>query len=407
MMILRRFGFTSAKSKRALEQFVSIASKHECIPSLFVTGDLLDHNRRYFQELAERNVSIGLHGHHHVDHALLTESIQRKEIRKALDKFRHAQITIRGFRSPYLRFSKKTLRAVHANNLAWTSNMVMYYYPEPFIRKCDMNCANRLVEQFYTPLSITDQPSIPFFVNGYLEMPVALPDDEILIDRFNMTDPYQLADVWLWMLNYSRNNGEFLNLIFHPERLPFFGKALDIVLEKARAYGDVWTASLDHIARWWEKKAHWTFEIEKTGPKVFEVTTECDEQAAVMLQYPNGKSEIVNDHPGKKFVLETECNPVIGCPPNCSGEGLAWLKNEGFFVKSVDDPVSCAFYFDERQSNPTPRKLLKSTYESAGPILRFARWPKGYASALSITTDVDAINLLDFIRRAHYFCSLA
>lgn len=403
IMIIRRFGFTSKKSKKALETFVSIASKHKCVPSLFVTGDLLNHNRSYFQALSSNGVSIGLHGYHHVDHTLLSKSTQYAQIRHALHKFACSNIKIRGFRSPYLRFNSGTVDAALRNGLNWTSNVVMYFYPEPYVKECDMHCANRLVESFYTPKSIRDLPSLPFYFDGALEIPVSLPDDELLIDRFKITNTRQLADVWLWMLDFTRKNGELLNLIFHPERLSFYKEALDIVLGRARKYNDVWITSINDIATWWENRSSFTVETEKRGLNHFQITPTCNGQAALFLQYPGGKCECVNDT-HTICSVETDYDPVIEIPHGYEGPIVKWLKNEGFLLKVDVDPNACAFSLNEATSATTARQATSFTHQSKGPLLRYGRWPRGYTSALAITTDVDAMSLLDFFRRASHFC---
>jgi hypothetical protein len=49
---------------------------------------------------------------------------------------------------------------------------------------------------------------------------------------------------------------------------------------------------------------------------------------------------------------------------------------------------------------PADHRTVTQTLEDADyPLVRIGRWPNGARAALSVTSDVDAMTLLDFLRR--------
>jgi hypothetical protein len=82
-----------------------------------------------------------------------------------------------------------------------------------------------------------------------VEMPVAIPDDEILIDRLNITETGRMAEAFAVMTDSAIESGGHLVLQLHPERFHLFEKALGGLLEYALDKG-AWVAPLRDVARW-------------------------------------------------------------------------------------------------------------------------------------------------------------
>ena len=204
------------------------------------------------------------------------------------------------------------------------------------------------------------------------------------------------------MLDITRENGELCNLLFHPERSHFFAKALDALLGKAVTCGDVWVTSLDEIARWWQERASFSFEIVESHPDVYEISACRNTKGSVALQHPGGKVEFIKLAKNRTFSVHSEFRPVIAVSSGFCNKELHCLINDGFVVEHDADPSQCAFALDGTCSKDI-RQLLGAVKKARGPLLRFWRWPDRSQSALAITADVDAITLWDFVRRARHF----
>ena len=78
------------------------------------------------------------------------------------------------------------------------------------------------------------------------------------------------------------------------------------------------------------------------------------------------------------------------------------LVDEGFLVERSEQCSAHSLYlegyesFEERDKLP----LLQHIDKSPLPVLRLWRWPNGARSAFTISSDVDAIALMGFVRRS-------
>lgn len=415
LMIYRRFGLTRKKSRRALERILEITGKHGCTPTFFITADLLDHHRELLRKISENGTHVGLHGHHHIDHARMSGEVQSSEIARGLQKFKACNIPVSGFRGPFLRFNDETAKAVSNNGISWVSHSVMLFHENICLQAIDeCSKARVLFENFYTQEFHEKQPSLPTWGPHCLEIPVSLPDDELPVDRLGIRDPLKLTKIWLDMLEFSRREGELSNFLFHPERMDFLAKPLDALLQKALACGDVWICSLDEIARWWQERASFSFEIRSPFPQalaqsvpgrasgVYEVTPHCSDRASLVLQHPGGKVEFLKLAENRTFSVHSEFRPVIAVSSGFCNEELHCFINEGFVVEHDADPSQCAFALDGTCAKDI-RQLLGAVKKARGPLLRFWRWPDRFRSAMAVSADVDAITLWDFVRRARHF----
>jgi len=333
----------------------------------------------------------------------LSGAVQADEITRGLKKLEDHGIPVSGFRAPFLRFNEETAKAVVDSGLFWSSHSVMLFQNNPCCQKIN-ECSNakNLLEGFYTREPYEKQPSLPMWKNEVLEIPVSLPDDELMVDRLGMRRPDKITRVWLDMLSESNEQGELFNLIFHPERFDCVAKPLDALLEKAVSLGNVWIASLDEIGRWWRDRAACSFEITPNGPHGYQVTSRGNAGASIALQRPDGGAELIEVESNSTFNLEGRLRPTVGVSSGFCDKGAPCLLNEGFVVEAGRDHASCAVSLDGSCPN-NRRRVLEILKTARSPLLRVTRWPHGYRSALAITLDLDAIILWDFVRRAWYF----
>jgi peptidoglycan/xylan/chitin deacetylase (PgdA/CDA1 family) len=403
LMIYRRFGLTGAKTTKALLRIVEMAHKHACTPTVFVTADLLDRHGELIHRISRDGTAIGIHGHYHIDFASLPADVQTKDIGIALDKFRNHGITVDGFRGPFLRHNQHTPKAVRDNGLSYVSHSVMVIHGPAWSERINAcNSARNLIQGFYSEESHEEIPSLPSWELGCLQIPVSLPDDELLVDRLRIRKPEELTAIWSDMLDITHHNGELFNLLIHPERMNIIDKPLDALLKDARDDRHLWVDSLHEIARWWQERSSFTFDIVKTNAKAYQVTPRSTSRASVLLQQPGGKRTCVTLDKNGTLTIPSAFSPTIYMPPGFCNKETSCLANEGFVVNRDADPSTCSFTLSGTCPRK-PRALLATLNDAKGPLVRFARWPDEYRSALSISLDLDAFTILDFVRRFRHF----
>ena len=82
-----------------------------------------------------------------------------------------------------------------------------------------------------------------------VELPVALPDDEILIDRLGLVQTGLIREALTEMVSSAADSHGHLVLQLHPERYHIFGEALKGILAIARRK-NAWMAPLRDVAKW-------------------------------------------------------------------------------------------------------------------------------------------------------------
>jgi peptidoglycan/xylan/chitin deacetylase (PgdA/CDA1 family) len=204
--------------------------------------------------LADHGVELCVHGLFHNDLSRLSAEEQARQIEQAVEIFKKHRIAFRGFRSPYLKYNEATLQSVQEMGFEYDSNMPFYWAPPDLEGRLGRLQADGLRRglRFYNPARYPEQRSLPRFVGDIVEIPVSLPDDEILLDRMGM--PLEaIGTVWQHMASMALERGDLLTLQLHPERVFLLEGSLRSVLTFAHSTGAFWIATLAEIARWWKE----------------------------------------------------------------------------------------------------------------------------------------------------------
>src|SRR5262249_55405059 len=151
---------------------------------------------------------------------------------------------------PYLRWSEATRTAVRELGLLYHSSQALLFDALPAaVRRADADLARAL--RMYSARPAEREPVRPRLLDGLVDIPVALPDDEIMVERLGLGEEAQTG-TWLAMLATVAARGELLTLQLHPERILECESALRALLHQARhQQPPVWVARLDEIAAWW------------------------------------------------------------------------------------------------------------------------------------------------------------
>jgi hypothetical protein len=241
-----------------------------------------------------------------------------------------------------------------------------------------------------------------------VEIPVSLPEDEMLVDRLGIKDEKRIAGIWQDILKESHARGELFTLQLHPERILSCQRALSEVLGQAQALSPlVWVATLREIAEWWREKSQFAWELSSLGGGRHEVRAHCSDRATLLFRNCR-----VNAHAApwisgyqrvnaRSFVVESSRRPVVGLAPDSSPEAIDFLKQEGFWVELSSQPDDYGLYLTGLAGfRGADEKALSERIEASGaPLIRYWRWPEEAKSALSVTGDIDSITLTDFVLR--------
>ncbi|MCH7760268.1 polysaccharide deacetylase family protein [candidate division TA06 bacterium] len=251
-----RFGFTSKKIEKALHTYVEIVQRFGCSPTFPITATTLKRHPKLIQNLQKRGVEFAIHGYVHTDYSQLSEREHREHLQKAVRIFNQCGILFQGFRAPYLRWNGETQKAIRQFPFLWTSHQVMVWDVielKEFPPSCQK--AYEKVLKLYNPQSASRHPVLPTSINGFIEIPVSIPDDEVLIDRLGIRDQDKIFEVWKKILDATHQRGELFVLQLHHERIPYCGKALEMLLHYGREMDPpIWLATLSEIALWWKKR---------------------------------------------------------------------------------------------------------------------------------------------------------
>jgi hypothetical protein len=339
-----------------------------------------------------------------VDYSLLSLDEQIAHLEQAHRAFQQNGVVVKGFRCPYLRWSTDTLKALDKLDFSYDSSQALAWS----VGDGNGTEAYRRVLRFYRARSADDYPSLPRLANGLLRIPYSLPDDEALVERFHLTEASLMVEMWQEVLRRTYESGELFTLGLHPERIALCERALRALLSQAQSLSPaVWISRLDDVADWWRRRAKTTYRVtRKEDEGVFQMNVEGPPGTVVLAR------EVSVDAPTKpwtknrqrvladSFVFRADRLPLIGVSPDTPDALINFLRQQGYLIESGVDARSCTFYLDRKNYTPEDeRPILREIEHGRWPLLYLSRWPDGARSALSITGDIDALSLWDYVLR--------
>ena len=245
--VVSRYGLTTTQMRRQLDQLNQILDVNKCSGTFPITAIALKRHPEIIRCMAQRGIEFAVHGYLHIDHSELSEEVQHQHLTQALQVFEKNNIPCYGFRSPYLQWNNGTLKALKNQGLSYVSNEPILWDVldgQP-ISPLTLSAYKRVID-FYRAKSADDYFSIPRLVEDFLNIPVALPDDEMLVERLGFDDGTSIGKPWLSILEQTYNRGELFTLSLHPERTKVCYDALSAVLTEARQRRPaVWSRQLD------------------------------------------------------------------------------------------------------------------------------------------------------------------
>src|SRR5712691_4018578 len=274
--VLSRFGATSSAMQRRLHRYDAITSEFGIRPTWPTTASVLARHPELLRQYVERGAELAVHGLVHGDHAALDRRQQRETIARASEIFARCGVPVTGFRGPYLRYNEATLDVLRELGFRYQSSQAFAFplldgEPEP-----SRASLYRLALELCSALDARRLAVRPRLREGLVDIPVALPDDEILIERLKLKEPARTAQ-WLQMLDLVYERGDLFTLQLHPERILELGDALRAVMTEARRRRPgVFVARLDEIASWWLRRHSFSLEVTPSGDGRYRVTLGAD-----------------------------------------------------------------------------------------------------------------------------------
>jgi peptidoglycan/xylan/chitin deacetylase (PgdA/CDA1 family) len=389
-----RFGLTAHKMERRLLRYADVAADYGAHPSLPITAGVMDRNPWVAHHLAERGVELCVHGYVHTDMSRLTPDQQHHHIDKAVGLFRKHGVDFAGFRSPYLRYDDATLAAVEAAGFDYDSNLPFYWEPRRTL--CNLKVYEedglRRGLRFYRPVTYPADCSLPRFFGGLVEIPVSLPDDEILLDRMGW-DPKRIGEVWKEMAGTALERGELLTLQLHPERIELLEPSLRQVLDLAKSSGRFWFATLGEISQWWKARSAFSVELDEIRPGTYSLGIPPEPRHMVYLLDPGGARRQPVKH-GE--TLTSPRRPLVGVPQGAGPNLINKIRDLAVLVEKTTDRDLYPLYID---GDPDRKDLVKLIRRLDHPLLVDGFWPYRARAAIAVTGDIDCLTLGDFIRR--------
>lgn len=401
-LILSRFGPTTGPMERRLLTYAALAERFDAGLTIPVPASVLARHPALIRRLIERRVEFAIHGMYHDDHSLLSLDHQRKSLAQAATAFQAAGVPFAGFRGPYLRFNDATDLVLRELGIRYHSSQAVVF-ETPHAHSNGLISYERAIA-YYRARNAEDTAVRPAYRNGLIHIPVALPDDEVMVDRLHCSGEEQAA-AWLAVLDATFQRGDLFTIQLHPERIYEAAPALEAVLEEARRRQPrVWLATLEQVAAWWRRRSTFQLVVQALDAGRFRVHLEGDRDAALIVRGVSAP-ELVQWHGSTTLAsrptldLASQRKPVVAVSKHASAGVLGFLREEGLATEVSNDSGRFGAYVDVASADWKESDVLAAVERGPGPIVRIGRWPGGARSALAVTGDLDSITLQDFAWR--------
>lgn len=407
--IFKRYGFTKRQIQNCLLRYVNLMHRHNCVPSFPITARILEKYPTLIKRFVNDGIEFAVHGYVHSDYTKLSSKSLIEHFEKAIKIFRTLNIPFNGFRCPYLKWNEEILEVMSSFNFSWDSSQTVIW---DFFNGEEVNSEKwknyqKILAQYkpYNAINYIIRPTLRY---NFVEIPVSLPDDDILVDRLGIKNKETIENIWTKILKATYEQGEIFTLQLHPERISFCENALESILEQALNLNPpIWIASLSEIANWWNEKKDFSFEINELQENRYQVKAKCSERATLLVrnsQHNTPEKDFFHGYnitESNMFFIESSTKPVVGISENSSIALFNFLKEEGIPFEVSNNKNKYGIYLGNFTTfgEQNGKEVLDKINNSSSSLVRFWRWPENTKSAFAITGDIDSITSIDFIMR--------
>lgn len=219
-LIYSRYSFNGfIKSFKTLQKIIETYDVKITIP---INAVILERNMDLITTVDSKKIEWAMHGYLHVDYTRITDF--KKHIESGKKIFKKANIDLVGFRAPYLSINNNMLNLLSKSGFSYDSSKCYVGNTIGTEKK-----AVNLILDFYEPMKKWEIKSY----NGLKEIPVSLPDDEILVDRLGYKSKH-IGDIWIGMCEKLIEKNIIPVIQLHPERARICQGSLESLLDWAR-----------------------------------------------------------------------------------------------------------------------------------------------------------------------------
>jgi len=236
-----RYGISPDRIVSRLIRMIAMVARWDSRPTIPITASVLERHPGILRSL--RDADLAVHGYRHVSYAEMSRDEKDFDLEAACTVFSNLGLMVRGFRAPYLRADRETLDLVRNRGFLFDSSSTQFALParHPITRAVRLLVASRYGSDAIAP-AVGIHPTL-------VEMPVSLPDDEILVDGLGVRNTTGLWHAFEAMMEMASLTGSHLILQVHPERFHICQSALELLIEKATDTGG-WLTPLSEAAEW-------------------------------------------------------------------------------------------------------------------------------------------------------------
>lgn len=405
-----RFDLTGKKMRQAVVQIDRIGKKCNYRPAIIIPALVLKRHYDLLNHLPRGHLELAIHGYTHRNFKALDLNEQVREIQQAKGIFEKLQVPACGFRAPYLSWNGHTSKAVERNDLLWESDETFIWND---FKNVPLSTLRRLMEHgvdvLYNPRDARKSVVIPRLQGKVVCIPIALPDDEMLVDRLGIKDPGEIGRIWTKILENTYQRGDIFVLQLHPERFAICREPMEMLLDKAlHLKQDIWVTGMKEVAEWWKEKSQFRFTFEHIPEKGYVVRCKCADRATLVGRNLRGQASQAPFYRDYRIIKEREffvesknLKPCIGIHPRCSEMLSRFLADEGFPYEVSNHDLGYALFLSEYETfgQENELDLLGRIDESPNAIIRYWLWPDAQRSAFVTTHDLDCVTLTDFLLR--------
>jgi peptidoglycan/xylan/chitin deacetylase (PgdA/CDA1 family) len=403
--LVKRYGMTPAGAENRIVDGVKLLARYGCSPTFPTPGRVVDAHPAFCRAVQSMGAELAVHGYDHVDFRSLSPKAARAQFATAVKAFQAGRLDIWGFRCPYLSYDPSLSASLPSGVFRYSSNRAIWWDVLPSEVTDAGNAIFRALQSFYRAESADRAVVTPRFHNEVVEIPASIPDDLQLHDGLKLGAD-GLAEAWAEILKQTYRRGELFALLFHPESFSQCSAAFEAILGAALTLRpQVWIAQLRDVGEWWHEKRHFTVDAEKADGG-FYLDFHCSARATVLVRgtVPSNSLPWYGAYcslDDRKIFIPGESKPFIGVEDNAPADRLAFLRDQGYLVDPTPSSHNCTLYLTAQQLRAfsNERDLIDFVEADTSPLVRYWRWPAKAQSALCVTGDLDALSLVDYLRR--------
>lgn len=409
VILLDRYGTTPFRIVNQVQGCIAALAEYGCAPTLPTPGRVVRRYPRLIRSLQDAGAEIAVHGYDHVDLCAYPPSEASEQIVRAARVFDHYGISVHGFRCPYLRCTDELVNALPKGMFDYSSNNAIWWDVVPATDADHATTVLDTLQRFYRPRSAHDTVVTPWMRSNMVEIPVSLPDDLQLHDGLRL-GPEGIAQAWSRILHRTHQRGELFVLMSHPELASHCQRPLMTLLRDAvQLQPPVWIANLRDISSWWREKSSFAVAVSR-APTGLHISFTCSERSTILVRGLNTcgshGSEDRWDHAyyqlrTRDLYVPADSRPFVGLVAHTPRHIVDFLQEQGYILDTGETATRCATYIDAATlvGLANEAELIDYIETSAGPLVRYWRWPGGAKSAICITGDLDALTLFDYASR--------